>query len=92
MPEEPKPEAGVRKDQDPKEEKLKLRAKEYIIVDGVTHKPGEIFELPERQALGLVGEGQAEQIAAGQPAEPATGTSEQVAEETHAEKPPKKKK
>lgn len=46
----------------PGEKKLKLRAKEVLTVEGVTHPPGDEFELPEREALSLVGTGAAEQI------------------------------
>lgn len=44
------------------EPKLKVRALEHITVEGRPRKPGEEFELPEREALGLVGQGQAEQV------------------------------
>ena len=43
------------------EPKLKLRAKTQIVVEGTIIFMGETFELPERAALGLVGEGEAEQ-------------------------------
>lgn len=65
------------------EPKLKLRARTYIIVNGTEYQPGDVFELGERQALGLVGTGDAEQIPEGQPAQPEAGTAEQVAEATH---------
>lgn len=67
----------------PEEPKLKLRIKAYIIIDGIEHDPGDVIELGERAALGLIGEGEAEQIPEGQPAEPEAGTAEQVAEATH---------
>ena len=44
------------------EPKLRVRALEHINVDGLPRHPGEEFELPERQALGLVGTGDAEQV------------------------------
>ena len=47
----------------PGEPKLKLRAKTMITLEGgAIVKAGEIFELPERQALDLVGMQNAEQI------------------------------
>lgn len=64
MAKEPKdPQGGI----DPsggmkKEPTLKLRAKAQINVDGVIIHAGQIFELPERHALGLVGTGNVEQI------------------------------
>lgn len=46
----------------PQEPKLKIRAKTQIVVEGAIRYMGEEFELPERFALGLVGEGEAEQV------------------------------
>ena len=65
------------------EPKLKVRAKTYLVIDGVEHQPGAVIELPERQALGLVGTGDAEQIPQGKPAEEEAGTAEQVSEANH---------
>jgi hypothetical protein len=44
------------------EKKLKVRAKSQVSVDGVIHNTGDVFELPERQALSLVGTGAAEEL------------------------------
>ena len=47
----------------PNEPKLKLRAKSMITLNtGKVIKTGEVFELPEREALNLVGMGDAEQL------------------------------
>lgn len=48
--------------QGPQEPKLKVRAKTQIVVEGVIRYMAEEFELPERFALGLIGEGEAEQV------------------------------
>lgn len=50
------------------EKKLKLRARELIKVAGVTYQPDEVFELPEREALNLVGQGAAEELPGDAPA------------------------
>ena len=47
-----------------KEKWIKLRAKSYLNVNGVIHNTGEVFELPEQNALSLVGTGVAEQLPA----------------------------
>lgn len=62
------------------ETKLKIRAKTYLVLEGIAYQPGAVLELPEREALGLVGTGDAEQIPAGAPDKPEAGTAEQVAE------------
>lgn len=80
MPEEPK--TGTRTDQDPKEPKLRLRAKEHIVIDAVLYKPGEEFELPEREALGLVGQGQAEQVGPGETAAESKKRDEELARDS----------
>ena len=56
---------STREDKMAGERKLKLRAKSQIVVDGVTRQAGEVFEMPEREALNLVGLGACEQIPAG---------------------------
>ena len=66
-----------------KETTFKIRAKAYLMLRGKEYQAGNILELPEREALGLIAEGKAEQIPEGQPAQSETGTSEQVAEATH---------
>ena len=53
---------------------LTLRARSQILVNGQTRFAGEIFELPERQALGLVGTGGADQIPDSGPVPPSTET------------------
>ena len=62
---------------------MKIRVKGFLTLRGREYPAGNIIELPEREALGLIGEGKAEQIPEGQPAQSETGTSEQVAEATH---------
>lgn len=52
------------------EKKLKLKAKTMVTVGGVTYEEGEEFELPEREALNLVGMGSAEELPGDAPAEP----------------------
>jgi len=81
MPEDPK--EGVRQDVDPKEKRIKVRAKEYLVLYGTSYRPGNVIELSEREALGLVGSGQAEEIPEGTSAKSESGTAEQVAEATH---------
>ena len=67
-----------------KEEKLmKIRVKDYLTLRGHDYPAGNILELPEREALGLVGQGKAEQIPEGESVQSETGTPEQVAEATH---------
>ena len=66
-----------------KETTFKIRTKSYLILRGKEYQAGNILELPEREALGLIGEGKAEQIPEGESAQSETGTSEQVAEATH---------
>ena len=44
------------------EMKFKLRARVWLKVEGKVFGAGAHFELPERQALGLVGIGNAEQL------------------------------
>ena len=44
------------------EKKLKLRAKTYLVVHGKPIHAGEEFELPEREALNLIGMQEADQI------------------------------
>lgn len=84
MPQDPEPpKTGTRKDFDPKEKLLKVRAKEYLVLYGIEYKAGNVMELPEREALGLIGAGQAEEIPEGKSAKEETGTAEQVAEATH---------
>jgi hypothetical protein len=44
------------------EPKLTVRSKTQIVSEGILRYMGETFQLPERFALGLVGEGEAEQV------------------------------
>lgn len=76
---EPKPDPVPSSEGFQGEKKFKLRAKDMLTVGGVTYAAGEIFELPEREALGLVGTGAAEELAGDAPGEP-----------TKPDKPPKK--
>lgn len=48
----------------PPAKKVKVRAKDYCIVDGYPHAAGDIFELPHEKALSLVGTGVAEELPA----------------------------
>ena len=50
---------GIRSDCEPL---LKLRAKTQLVVEGVLRFMGEEFKLPEREALGLIGGGEVEQV------------------------------
>jgi hypothetical protein len=86
--EDPKQEGGTRTDQDAKEKRMKVRAKEYLVIYGVAYAAGNIVELPEREALGLISYGQAEQIPEGESAQSESGTAEQVAEATHVASEP----
>ena len=64
-PPHPEPESSAKSTDPgtPGEPKFKLRAKSMIVLEGgAVVKEGEIFELPERQALELVGLGNAEQL------------------------------
>jgi hypothetical protein len=46
----------------PGEPMINIRAKTQIVIDGIVRYMGEQFSLPERQGLGLVGTGEAEQV------------------------------
>jgi hypothetical protein len=61
-PPDPTPPPNIADEGSKGELKLKLRAKSRIVVEGVVINAGQEFELPERQALGLVGTGDCEQI------------------------------
>ena len=67
---EPKPDPVPSSEGFKGEKKFKLRAKDMVTVGGVTYKAGEEFELPEREALGLVGTGGAEELPGDAPGEP----------------------
>lgn len=50
------------------EKKLKLRMKSQVNVEGIIYQTGDEVELPERQALSLVGSGVAEELPGTAPA------------------------
>ena len=54
---------------------FKLKAKDFFSVEGVQYHPGDILSLPERQALGLVGAGAADQLPPNPEQEPSAGAS-----------------
>ena len=44
------------------ETRLRLRAKTMLTIGGIVYNADEVFELPEREALNLVGMGSAEEL------------------------------
>jgi hypothetical protein len=50
------------------EKMLTVKAKSMVNIAGVTHQTGDVFQLPEREALSLVGTGSAEELPGDAPA------------------------
>jgi len=82
MAKESKPQ-GAKSSQPKEEKRMKIRVKDFLTLHGRDYPAGNILELPEREALGVIGQGKAEQIPPGESAQSETGTPEQVAEATH---------
>ena len=59
------------------EPNLSIRAKSQILSNGQTRYAGEVFNLPEREGLGLVGTGNAEQVPGSGAIPPSTETGPQ---------------